>query len=65
MHVSIIMDTIILFRSLKNDIQFVSKFGRQYIKLDASMMDDLCAWIEEMRKRFFTEGRAIFDPSGM
>jgi hypothetical protein len=56
-------DNITLCRNVKKDLQLVSKFDKNYVQLGVDAMDELCAWIHEMRRRFHQEGRVIFDTS--
>ena len=38
------------------------KFGRTYIKMDSSQVDDLVSWVYEMNEPYYgVEGESIFD----
>ena len=38
----------------------IYKYGKQYIYLSSSQLDDLCAWIRDMKEQFYKHGRQIF-----
>ena len=38
------------------------KFGRTYIKMDASQVDALVSWVCEMNERYGVEGQDLFVP---
>lgn len=40
----------------------VHKFGRTYIKMDSSQVDDLVSWVYEMNERYSVEGQDVFIP---
>ena len=44
------------------DSSQVHKFGRTYIKMDSSQVDDLVSWVYEMNELYYgVEGESIFD----
>ena len=38
----------------------IYKYGKQYIYLSSSQLDDLSAWIHDMKEQFYKNGRQIF-----
>ena len=50
-----------LYRNEKVNVNLASKFNKVYAQLDSGMVDELCTWICDMRRRYHQEGTAIFD----
>lgn len=41
------------------------KYGKTYLELSKSNMDDLCKWVQELRSLFNTQGSSVFKNEGM
>ena len=39
----------------------IAKYGKLYIPLNCSQLDDLCSWVSEMREQFIHLGRRMFE----
>lgn len=43
----------------------VQKYGKTYLELSGSNMDDLCQWIRALRKLHKTQGSSVFQIEGI
>ena len=44
----------------RGHISVVERYGHHYYRLCPSQLDDICHWIQSMRRRFDVEGRDVF-----